>query len=132
MPPAAAAVAAGGAAAGGQQQQQGGVSTFLQAVLRMGMMWYMFNMFKGGGQQTAGTGAASGGMLRPLYARGDLVDLRMFLYERPYLHDFAKGTLVWELPGVALGTTPEHKHTYSYRPSKVRAGRRGPMFVRLL
>lgn len=119
MPPAAAAGAAqGGAQQGGQQQN--GVGNFLSGLIRMGMMWYMFNMFKGGGQQPA-TGPAAA-QLKPLYARGEPVDMRVFLYERPYLHDYSKGVLVWQETDIPLGTAKERRLNYTYHPSEVCAG----------
>jgi len=120
MPPRGAVVAAP-AAPGGQQQQAGGGGSFLGALVRMAVMWYLFNMFKGGGQQaTGGEGAAANVMLKPLFARGDLFDVRVFLSESPQLDSTADGTLIWEQKDVGLGTTSERKFTYTYAPSEVR------------
>jgi hypothetical protein len=124
MPPRGAVAAAPGAE--GQAQQPAAGGSFLSTVLRMAVMWYMFNMFKGGGQQTGG---AANVMIKPLFPRGELFDVRVFLSESPALDSTADGTLIWEEPMVGIGTTTERTLTYNYKPSKVRGGR-GRLFER--
>ena len=111
----AAAPAPGGQQQGGQAQN--GLTTFLQAVLRMGIMWYMFNMFKGGPSQQATGGAHV--MIKPHFVRGDLLDVRVFVTDMPSAPSVAKGHPVWQVDGVALGTMPEHKLSLNYTLSKV-------------
>lgn len=127
MPPrgaVAAAAAPGGAAANGGQQQQQGAGGILQLVMRIGMMYYMFNMFKGGSQMGPGAGGAAGSgaaaMLKPLHARGTPFDIRFVLSETPDLASLGDGTLIWQQNDVGIGTTSERKFTYMYTPSEVR------------
>lgn len=133
MPPAAAVAAPGPGAPGDQQQRPGVVQTFINTLMRMGMMWYFFNMMKGGGQQAPGAGgsaAAAVGMVKPLHARGALFDVRVFLAEAPELPNLADGRLIWQQDGVGLGTTEERKFTYMYEPSEVRARRGAAGYAR--
>lgn len=86
-------------------------------LMRMGMMWYMFNMFRGGQQQPSGAGTV---LLKPLYAKGDLIDMKVFLSERAYyMPDNNPGQLIWEERGIGLASGPERKSTYMYEPSQV-------------
>lgn len=80
----------------------------------MGIMWYMFNMFKGG-QQTSRAGVV---MITPLYQRGDLVDVRVMLSEIPYYRSLTDGNVVWFQENIGVGTTPQHNFTYMYEPSQ--------------
>ncbi|KAG2428128.1 hypothetical protein HXX76_011808 [Chlamydomonas incerta] len=140
----AAAVAAGAAgapAAGaegappGQQRQQGGFGQILGMVVRMGIMWYFMNMMKGqktpppaggAGSPAAAGGAPGGGAdlsayLYPVFPKGQLVDMYMFLSEqRSYpSHQCAMEDLIWSETGVELGSPAENrKLTYTYELSE--------------
>ncbi|GBF90245.1 hypothetical protein Rsub_03378 [Raphidocelis subcapitata] len=120
MPPRGAVAAAGppGGPAEGQQQPQAAGGSFLSGLLRMAVMWYLFNMFKPGGQTKTAGGAGAVGTVRPLYVRGELLDLRVFLSEAPRLESFKDGQLIWQQNNVPLGTAPESKFTYTYTPSE--------------
>lgn len=126
MPPRAVA-AAPGAGPGGQGAEAAAppsLQGLLQTVMRLGMMWWMFNSFmKPGGQQAGAGGAAGAGnvQLKPLHARGTPFDVRVLLSESPELPSLANGTLIWQQDGVGLGTTPELMYTHTYSPSEVRA-----------
>ncbi|PNW78427.1 hypothetical protein CHLRE_09g397900v5 [Chlamydomonas reinhardtii] len=138
---AAAAGAAGAAGAGaeggqpGQQRQQGGFGQLLGMVVRMGVMWYFMNMMKGqktpppagGAGSPAAAGAGAGGAadlsgyLYPVFPKGQLVDMYMFLSEqRSYpSHQYAMEDLIWSETGVELGGAAENrKLTYTYELSE--------------
>ncbi|KXZ49948.1 hypothetical protein GPECTOR_18g106 [Gonium pectorale] len=134
---AAAAAAGGGGGPDGQQpeqrRQQGGLGGIVGMVLRMGVMWYFMNAMKGkqqappksavgtGGAGGADTGAAVSHYIYPAFERGQLVDMYMFLSERPRysnLH-FDMADLVWSETGVGLGLPTEiRKYDYVYEPSE--------------
>lgn len=104
--------------AGNQNQQpQRGGQNIVATVLRLGLMWYMMSWFKGGNQQASSDPAA---MSNPLYRRGDLVDMYVYLSEEPYLRDRSSASLIWQEPSIALAASPERQFTYTYQPSKVR------------
>jgi hypothetical protein len=122
MPPrgAVAAPAAGpqGQAGQGQPAAQGG--SFLGAILRMGVMWYVFNMMKGGQQST---GSTPGVMLKPQHARGALFDVRVFLSESAAFDAAGLDNgqqAIWEQFDVPLGTAGKSNYTFEYTPSEVR------------
>ena len=102
----------------GQQQQQGGVNQLVATVLRFALMWYMMSYFKGG-QQPAQTPA---GAAAPLYRKGELVDMYVYISESPVLHlqDRGSAELIWTQTDLALATSPERTVTYTYIPSEVR------------
>lgn len=100
------------------QQQQGGLNGLVGTVLRFALMWYMMSYFKGN-QQPAQT---PGGASAPLYRKGELVDMYVYLSESPFLNvqDRHTAELIWTQPELALATSPERTATYMYRPSEVR------------
>ncbi|KAG2454215.1 hypothetical protein HYH02_001249 [Chlamydomonas schloesseri] len=131
-----AAGAAGAAGAGGeggqqgQQRQQGGFGQLLGMVVRMGVMWYFMNMMKGnktppppggpGSPAAAGAGDLSA-YLYPVFPKGQLVDMYMFLSEQRSIpsHQYAMEDLIWSETGVELGSAAEsRKLTYTYEPSE--------------
>lgn len=107
---------------GQQQQQQGGINQLVGTVLRFALMWYMMSYFKGG-QQPAQT---PGGASAPLYRKGELVDMYVYISESPLinLQDRSNAQLIWTEPELALATSAERTASYLYTPSEVRvAGR---------
>eukprot|EP00775_Hariotina_reticulata_P011130 gene11130-11284_t len=112
MPPQAAVAPAG--AQPGQQQQQGGLKQLLGTLIRFGVMWYVMNMFKGN-QQQAGKSPAD--MSAPLYRKGDLLDMYVYVSEAPYLES-SQAELIWSQTEVGLATTADRKFTWNYTPSE--------------
>lgn len=117
----------------GQQQQQGGIQQLLGTILRFALMWYMMQYFKGGGQQAAGPGGGPvpAGASAPLYRKGELVDMYVFLSESPYLnvHDRTGAQLIWFQSDLPLASGPEITGNYTYRPSEVRRGPLGDITI---
>lgn len=115
MPEAVAAAGAAQNAQNGQQRQGGGL---LSGILRMAMMWYMMQWFKGGNQGQSGqSGPVS--VAHPLYHKGDLINIRLYLSEDEFLHDRTAARLLWEQKDVGLATTEERLLETTYKPSKV-------------
>jgi hypothetical protein len=97
------------------QQQQGGGNQFFATIARMVLMWWVMSYFKGNQQQATSTPA---GAAAPLYRKGDMLDVYVFVSEQSLLHrDTAD--LVWAQTEVGLATTPELTATYTYTPSEV-------------
>jgi hypothetical protein len=99
----------------GQQQQQGGFNQLLGTLVRFGLMWYVMNMFKGN-QQPAGKSPAD--MSAPLYRKGDLLDMYVYVSEAPFFEP-SRAELIWTQTEVGLATTAERKFTWEYTPSEV-------------
>ena len=119
MPPAGGAVAPADAAApvaaGGPQAQQP-QNNFLMMVLRMGLMWYMMNWMKGG---QGGAGKAPAEMAKPIWQKGDLLDVHVYLSEQAFLQNRSAADLVWHEADVALGVSPDRSKSIVYAPSEV-------------
>jgi hypothetical protein len=96
------------------QQQQGGGNQFFATIVRMVLMWWVMSYFKGN-QQTASTPA---GAAAPLYRKGDLLDMYVYVSEESLLHR-KTAELVWAQTEVGLATTPELTVTHTYNPSEV-------------
>jgi hypothetical protein len=103
-----------GPAAGDAQQPRpaGGFQSMLGSVLRFGLMWYMMRSFnqkggapKAGSSLMSANGTAVPGYAVPLYRRGDLLDMRAYLSESPFLADDRSGArLVWVERDVPLAS----------------------------
>ena len=91
MPPARGAVVPAAPAAGAQQPAAGG-NNFVMMVVRMGLMWYMMNWMKGGSQ---GGAKAPAEMAKPIWRKGDLLDVHVYLSEQPFLQNRSTADLVW-------------------------------------
>jgi hypothetical protein len=119
MPPAAAAGAAAGGPQGqpGQQQQQRG--GFVQGLMRMLMMYYMFKMFTGGNKNAPTGPGGKAQVLSPLLPRGHPLDMHLFISEQPDWRAAASdGEPVWTASNVPLGEPgPARGSSYVYRPS---------------
>lgn len=113
----------GPAQAGGQAQGGGGLQGALGTILRFAFMWYMMRSFGQKGQQggSAGlsaNGTAAPGYAAPVYRRGDLLDMRAYLSESPFLPDDRSGArLVWVERDVPLATGDERRRVLRYVPS---------------
>ena len=57
-------------------------------------------------------------MSNPLYRKGDLVDMYVYLSEEPYLYNREKGELIWKELELGLATSPERQVNYTYHPSQ--------------
>ncbi len=118
-----AAGAAGAAPAGGPQQQQQGTG-ILGTVLRMAFMWMLMAWFKGQGNTKGAVSKEPHRFSAPKFAKGDLVDMYVFLMERPVAtggrYDLAE--LVWSETGIGLGLKDTRKLAFTYEPSPVRGG----------
>ena len=122
--PAAAAVAAGdGAAAAPAAPQRGG---WLAGLVRMGVMWYLMRQFSGSGNKSASPGGGGGGgpdgasptILSPLFSKGTLVDVHMFISENSNWKEAVATTPpVWVEPNVPLGAGEPRHSLYMYHPS---------------
>lgn len=101
----------------GQQQQEGGINKLLGTILRFALMWYVMSYFKGG-QQPAAT---PGGAAAPLYRKGDLVDMYMYISESPIFsaYDTTNAHLIWNETALELAAGPERTATFMYRPTEV-------------
>ncbi len=84
-------------------------------VVRMGIMWYAMQWFRGA-QTPAGAPAT---MSNPLYRKGDLVDMHVYLSEDPFLASRREAELIWREKDIALASSPERLLNYTYTPSKV-------------
>lgn len=120
MPPRAAAQGAAGAQGqnGQQQQQQGGLNQLVATVLRFALMWYMMSYFKGSqNQPAAGTPA---GAAAPLYAKGELVDMYVYLSESPIFSvaDRSSAELIWTQTEIPLASGPERTGSFVYKPTE--------------
>jgi hypothetical protein len=84
-------------------------------------MWYMMSYFKGGQQQPAATPA---GAAAPLYQKGDLVDMYVYLSESPLFNvrDRSNAELIWTQLEIPLAAGPERTGSFVYRPSEVCTG----------
>jgi hypothetical protein len=111
------AQAAAAPAAGQQRQQQGGAQGIISFVVRMAMMYYMMQWMKGG--QQAGPAGTAPSTSNPLYRRGDLVDMYVYLSEEPFLSQRSEDALVWKEAEIALGLSPERSRNVTYHPSQV-------------
>jgi hypothetical protein len=80
----------------------------------MALMWYVMNWMRGGQQAQSG----APGMSNPLYRKGDLVDMYVYLSEEPYLYNRDKGELIWKEMELGLATSPERQLNYTYHPSQ--------------
>lgn len=102
----------------GQQQQEGGINKLLGTIVRFALMWYVMSYFKGG-QQPAAT---PGGAAAPLYRKGDLVDMYMYISESPIFsaYDTTNAHLIWNETALELAASPERTATFLYRPTEVR------------
>lgn len=87
-------------------------------VIRFAIMWYMMSYFKGS-QQPANQ--QPGSMSAPLYRKGDMVDMYVFLSESPVMSvaDRGDAELIWQTE-VSLAVSPERTISYEYQPSQVR------------
>jgi hypothetical protein len=110
---------AAAAPAAGQQRQQGGAGGIVSFIVRMAMMYYMMQWMKGGGQQAGPAGQTAPGTSNPLYRRGDLVDMYVYLSEEPFLSQRSADALVWKESEIALGVSPERSRNVTYQPSQV-------------
>lgn len=120
MPDQAAPAAAGQQQNGQQRQQQGGFSAVISTVLRFAVMWYVMSYMRGGQQpQTKAGQTPSAGVAAPLYSRGELLDLYVYLSEDQQLIDRSTAQLVWLQQEVGLATTAERTFNYTYTPSEV-------------
>lgn len=121
MPDQAAAPAAG-QQNGQQRQQQGGFSAIFSTILRFAVMWYVMNYMRGNSQpQTKPGQTPPAGVAAPLYSKGDLLDIYVYISESPhYQFDRSTQEPVWYQKEVGLATTAERTFTYNYRPSEVR------------
>jgi hypothetical protein len=101
----------------GQQQQQGGMNRLIGTVIRFALMWYMMTYFKGS-QQPAATPA---GAAAPLYRKGDLVDMYVYISESPFLNiqDRSNAELIWLKTEIPLAAGPEQTGSFVYRPTEV-------------
>lgn len=101
----------------GQQQQQGGINQLIGTVIRFALMWYAMSYFKGG-QQAATTPA---GAAAPLYRKGDLVDMYVYISESPFINiqDRSNAELIWLKTEIPLAAGPEQTATFVYRPTEV-------------
>lgn len=93
------------------------MNQLLGTLIRFGLMWYVMNMFKGN-QQQAGKSPAD--MSAPLYRKGDLLDMYVYVSEAPYLES-SQAELIWSQTEVGLATTADRKFTWNYTPSEVSA-----------
>lgn len=103
------------------QQQEGGFNKLLGTILRFALMWYMMQYFKGNQQPAATPSGASA----PLYRKGELVDMYVFLSESPIFsaHDRSNAQLIWNQTELELAAGAERLGSFVYRPTEVR-GRR--------
>lgn len=101
-----------------QQQQQGGMNQMVATVLRFALMWYMMSYFKGSQNQPADTPA---GAAAPLYAKGELVDMYVYLSESPIFNvaDRSNAELIWTQTEISLAAGPERTGSFVYRPTEV-------------
>jgi hypothetical protein len=115
-----------GAAAGAPAAQQaaGGLQGALGTILRFAFMWYMMRSFSGGNKGGGGSagvlsnGTAAPGFAAPVYRRGDLLDMRAYLSESPFLeHDRSGARLVWAERDVPLASGDERRRVLRYVPS---------------
>eukprot|EP00878_Enallax_costatus_P014291 GHUV01014949.1.p1 GENE.GHUV01014949.1~~GHUV01014949.1.p1 ORF type:complete len:567 (+),score=104.50 GHUV01014949.1:232-1932(+) len=119
MPTQAAAPAAGQQPNGQQRHQQGGFSAVISTVLRMAVMWYVMSYMRGSQQPQPKPGQTPpAGVAAPLYSKGDLLDIYVYVSESPYMHDRSAAELVWSQQEVGLATTAERTFTYNYKPSE--------------
>jgi hypothetical protein len=112
---------------GGQQGQQqaqqgGGLQGALGTILRFAFMWYMMRSFgqkqQGGGSSSSLNGTAPG-FATPVYRKGDLLDMRAYLSESPFLPDDRSGArLVWIERDVPLAAGDERRRVLRYVPSQ--------------
>jgi hypothetical protein len=81
----------------------------------------MMSYFKGGQQQPAATPA---GAAAPLYQKGDLVDMYVYLSESPLFNvrDRSNAELIWTQLEIPLAAGPERTGSFVYRPSEVCTG----------
>lgn len=97
----------------------------IATVLRFAVMWYMMSYFKGGQQQPAGA-AVPAGAAAPLYQKGDLIDMYVYLSESPIFNvrDRANAELIWTQLEIPLAAGPERTGSFVYRPTEVRRASR--------
>ena len=120
MPPAAAPAApavpaGGGDGAAPQQPQRGG---FVQGLIRMVMMYYMFKQFSGGGKQAPAGQDGKALSISPLLSRGDPIDVHCYISEKEDWKDaVTSGEPIWLERDVPLATGEPRLGTYLYRPS---------------
>lgn len=99
-----------------QQQNRGAFSQIVTTVLRMAFFWYVMNWMKGGNKADP---KVPGSMAIPKYAKGDSVDMYLYLSDSPYLRVYDPDSLVWEERGLHLAAEPDTKlKTITYYPSK--------------
>lgn len=112
MPDAVAPAAPAGEGQPAPQRQGAGL---LGTIVRMGMMYFLMQWMKGPQQGAQGTVKMS----NPLYRKGDLLDMYVYLSEEPYLQDRSTAMLLWEQRDVGLATTEERVFETTYTPSEV-------------
>lgn len=94
------------------------MNQLVMTVLRFALMWYMMSYFKGSQNQPAGTPA---GAAAPLYAKGELVDMYVYLSESPIFQvaDRSSAELIWTQTEISLAAGPERTGSFVYRPTEV-------------
>jgi hypothetical protein len=95
------------------------MNQLVATVLRFALMWYMMSYFKGSqNQPAAGTPA---GAAAPLYAKGELVDMYVYLSESPIFNvaDRSSAELIWTQTEIPLASGPERTSSFVYRPTEV-------------
>lgn len=121
---------------GQQQAQGGGLQGALGTILRFAFMWYMMRSFGqkqqpgGAGSPSALNGTASPGFATPLYRKGDLLDMRAYLSESPFLPDDRSGArLVWIERDVPLAAGDERRRVLRYVPSRAVARNESGLYL---
>ncbi len=93
-------------------------------IARFALMWAFMTWMKSGkppaSQNGTAVSAPQQGFVSPMFHQGQLVDMYVFLSEKPYIsqYDVSEG-LIWSETGIALSQSETRKYSYYYEPSEV-------------